>query len=326
MRKEVLFAILAGTFFGLIIAFGIWRLNSTLSPGNNTSTEASPTPQPPEEFGITIAKPEENQVLTDSPGTITGITKPRSFVIASSNDEDFITQAGDDGEFAIEVDLVGGVNQILLASIDESGKMATTQISIAHSTELSIEEGEESQEESTESSDVVRDRVQEKVSEAQNIPLYYMGTVTDIVEEAVQIRSDSGEIKQVSVEGQDASYVSLVNDTEQIEFSDVAIGDFIVAMGFVDSNEVLSAQRILVTTPPSEITRQIVFGQITNIGGGQITLNTPDDEVALDFPTAWKGPDLDELEEGQELIAVGEESGGVFDIRSIFTTEVSEEE
>ena len=87
MRKEVLFAILAGGIFGLIIAFGIWRLNKTIGPKEDVTTEASPTPS---QVGITIAKPNEKQVVTESSVEISGITKPNSSVVITGEDEDVI--------------------------------------------------------------------------------------------------------------------------------------------------------------------------------------------------------------------------------------------
>jgi hypothetical protein len=319
MRKEVLLAILAGAFFGLIIAFGVWRLNSTLSNGSDNKTEASPTPTP--EFGITIAKPEVGQVVTESPTKITGITEPNSYVVASLDDEDFVTKSKGDGAFEIEVDLVGGINQILLTSITDSGQMASTTITVAHSTELSFEkDSDTTQEESTDSSDVIREKVQEKVLKAKTIPYFYMGTVTDISESTIQIRTSDGVIKQVATTEDGTNYVSLVNDREEIEFSDVAIGDFMLAMGFKNSNEVLDAQRVLVIETPGEIERKIIYGQISSISTGEIELNVEnqDSPIVLDFPKTWKGPDLDELSENESLIATGTFENQVFTPRSIF--------
>lgn len=319
MRKEVILAILAGAFFGLIIAFGLWRLNATISPDTQNQSEASPTPTP--EFGITIADPEMGQVVTESPTTITGITKPNAFVVASTDDEDYLVKAESDGGFAIEVDVVGGVNQVLIAAIDESGKMVTTSLTIAHSTEItSGASDKKDQEESTDSSDVVREKVQDKVAEARSVPQFYMGTVTDIAENSIQTRTSSGKIKQVASDG-DTTFVTLVNDTEEIEFSDVAIGDFLVAMGLINSNHVLDAQRVLITTPPGEIEREIVAGKIINISSQEVVISkSGEQEITLDFPKSWKGPDLDELSEGETLIAVGEADESTVSIRSIFQT------
>jgi hypothetical protein len=284
-----------------------------LSPSTNNQTEASPTPIP--EFGITIAEPEAGQVVVESPTLITGITKPGARVVASTEDEDFITTADADGGFEIEVELEGGINNVLIASIDDGGKIATTQLTIAHSTELEFEGETADSEESTDSSDTVRDRLQQ----ARSVPRFYMGTVTDIAESTIQLRNASGEIEQVSATQGETTYVTLVNDREEIEFSDIAIGDFMVAMGFVNSNGVLGAQRVLITTPPGDIERVVVSGEIISISTGEVVIKTQgEEEITLDFPRTWKGPDLDELTEGEILIAIGVADDNVLPVRSIF--------
>ena len=134
MRREILFAILAGTLFGVIIAFGIWRLNSSLTPPENTSTSAPATPTP--DFGITISKPDQNEVITKSPSIVEGVTQPNSWVVVSTEDEDYFDQADASGAFLVEVELVGGINQILIVSFDENGNSTDTKLTVVYSTQF----------------------------------------------------------------------------------------------------------------------------------------------------------------------------------------------
>jgi len=135
MRKEVLFAILAGLVFGLIIAFGVWRANIALRPGDDSSTQESPSPSPTD-FGITIAKPQELQVITISPTTLSGITKPGVLVAISAEDEDYVVTADKDGEFEIDIDVAGGVNEIIITAFDENGTTVEEKLVLVYSTEL----------------------------------------------------------------------------------------------------------------------------------------------------------------------------------------------
>lgn len=319
MRKEILFAIVAGAIFGLIIAFGLWRLNSTLTPQQNQDVqEIEPTPTP--EFGITIAEPEQNQVIVEGPVRVSGVTKPNSWVTASAEDEDYTVQSGSDGSFELDIDLVGGVNQIIFSVFGNKGSSISQTLTIVYSTEFPLEEQTEEQEESTGSGDAVRDRVQEKVQRAQTVPYAYIGTVTDIVEDTFQVRTASGEIKQAET-ADETSYVNIIDDPEEIEFGDVAIGDFIVAMGFRNGNGVLDTKRVLVTTQLEAPQRSIVFGRILSIDGSDVTIEAVDKNWALDFPVRWKGPDIAELEEGQNVIVVGESDESSISLRSIFVAE-----
>lgn len=137
MRKEILFAILAGVTFGLIIAFGVWRANVALRP-NGTKTTApednSRTAQG--DFRITIAKPQDYQVITTSLSVLTGITRPDVWVVISAEDEDYVAKTNESGEFEIEVDLVGGVNEIIITAFDTDGAEIQEKLTLIYSSEF----------------------------------------------------------------------------------------------------------------------------------------------------------------------------------------------
>ena len=81
MRKEVLFAVIAGAIFGLVLAFGIWRANTALEPEVEPETtaesqeEIAPVSEAPE-FDIALAKPNNYDVITESPTMVSGVTDP----------------------------------------------------------------------------------------------------------------------------------------------------------------------------------------------------------------------------------------------------------
>ncbi len=124
----------------------------------------------------------------------------------------------------------------------------------------------------TESGDI-REKVQEKVLAALNKPKAYMGTVTDISETTLQLKNTKGEIKQTSV-------------NEEVKFSDVAIGDFVIAMGFVNSNSVLDTRRILVTSSPSAPTRKSYYAKIDTFAKNAGTATLIKDGSKINFTTS----------------------------------------
>lgn len=137
MRKEILFAILAGVTFGLIIAFGVWRANVALRPNGTKTTapeDASETAQA--DFGITIAKPQDYQVVTASPTTITGIAKSDVWVVISAEEEDYVAKTDENGEFEIEVDVIGGVNEIIITAFDNDGAEIQEKLTLVYSSEF----------------------------------------------------------------------------------------------------------------------------------------------------------------------------------------------
>ena len=142
MRKEILIAIIAGILFGLVVAFGIWRTNNALN-GAQTERKLS-TPQTQEkkqlpengELLITIASPEENDIVWENPINISGITKPETLLIISAEDEDYILRSDKSGEFSQEIKLKAGVNQILISAQDSLQNVSGKDLTFVYSTEF----------------------------------------------------------------------------------------------------------------------------------------------------------------------------------------------
>jgi hypothetical protein len=334
MRKEVLFAILAGTVIGVVIAFGVWRANSALKvkdskPPSPTTAPESETPQ--QEFGITLAKPEELDVITQTPLTLSGITKPDVWITISGEDEDYITKSDEPGAFELNVELIGGVNQILITAFDDDGKAVEETLTVVYSTEFAKKTKEVSEttskEEATQEAEAVAEKVQQKIEEARNKPKAYLGTITDIAENTIQIKSIAGEILQVSVT-QATSFVKVGKTKQAIKYEDAAIGDFMVAMGFRGTNDVLNAERVLLTTAPEPLKRRAVLGDITKAKLGEVTL-TPSlgDEFVIKPAknirvTVTEGEEISiikfsNIEEGARIIVVGAVEDETFTARTI---------
>ena len=98
----------------------------------------------------------------------------------------------------------------------------------------------------------------------------------------------------------------------------MAIGDYLVAMGFINGNNILSAKRVLVSTEPSESSKNILSGKIEGIEKKEITLTLMGGNTqVITFGKSWKGPDLDELSVGELLIVVGTGEDEDFTARTI---------
>lgn len=146
MRKEVIAAVVTGILLGVTVAFGVWRANVALKPESQEQSESfTPTPQVKSqtgEFGLTIAKPEQNQVITESPVSVSGITKTGAWVTISGEEEDYIVQADEKGEFIEEVELTGGVNQLVLTAFNDQGEEISQNLTLVYSTEFETKNNE----------------------------------------------------------------------------------------------------------------------------------------------------------------------------------------
>lgn len=280
MRKELIFAIAAGAILGLIIAFGIWRVNSTMNKTQKNVAQVTPTPQ--NGFGITLANIEENDVITASPLTIQGVTEPLVLVAISAETKDYLVRSDTNGQFSQSVELSAGTNEIIFTAFEESGNSAQTTLNLIYSSEfakaiatpeatLKATATPSGEPESSEAS-AIRQNVQDKVNAALNKPKAYLGTVTDISAETLQLKNAKGEIQQVSSDP--TTIIIKTNPSAKtVKFADIAIGDFVLAMGFKNGNDVLLGKRILITSVPVASGRKVYYANITKVTSKDITVS-----------------------------------------------------
>lgn len=146
MRKEIIFAISAGIMFGVVIGFGAWRANSTFKNESaktevlqDTETQSTNTPTLIPGQGISLLTPETNDVVSENPIQITGISTPNSYIIISFSTKDYVTETDSKGSFSEAVSLDAGINEILITSIDQSGSEVQKEITIVYSSEFNKE-------------------------------------------------------------------------------------------------------------------------------------------------------------------------------------------
>lgn len=267
MRKELIWAGIIGISFGVVIAFGIYRINLSFNKDKRTELKQkiNLTNTVSSEFKIALDKPENNDVVTTGTITVSGITKPLVWVTLSGESGDYTIQSGTDGIFVQDVDLISGINQIKITAFDKEGNQSLEKVLVVYSSAFktktaSVETATEASSESA-----IRAKVQEKVAEALNRPKAYIGVVTDIADSTIQIKTDKAEIKQISVSAPDIAVVDTVPTVKNVKLTDIAIGDFIVAMGYINSSSVLIAQRILITDPITEPKISATFGKLSDI-------------------------------------------------------------
>jgi hypothetical protein len=161
------------------------------------------------------------------------------------------------------------------------------------------------QEDATDEGNTIRETVRQKLLSVSNKPMAYIGTITDIVEATIQLENSEGEIQQVAFDTDNTTFMQLNGTSKEIESDDVAIGDYIVAMGYIDNSEVLSTSRVLVTSPIGEIDRKIIFGKVSGIDNKEVSIETKDDgEIVVIFPRSWKGPEIEDFDVGDEIVVV----------------------
>lgn len=321
MKKEVVFAILAGGALGLVIAFGVWRANSALKPANTNNQTVVQTPSPQGNVELSIIKPENLVVVTTASVEVTGSTIPNALVAISAEEKDYVVVADNKGSFSQTVSLTGGLNEIKVFSFDVNDGVRQKDLLVVYSSEFakflsdgSTTSASGSAEVST-STDSVRQKVNEKISLIEKSPTAYIGTVTDITDSNIQIKDQNGEIQQIATDKDQTDYVKNIDTAKTIESTDLAIGDFVIAMGLKNGNKVLDGKRIVVTEPFKSSTRTAIFGSITDITKKVVTLkDNSEKETSVTFGTNWDGPEISELKAGDKIIVTGEIKDSTFNV------------
>lgn len=288
MRKEVVFAIIAGILAGLSLAFGIWKISSkvteVVTSPKPTTQEEPPSPTPP--FLISLNTPKNQTVSVDEKINVSGTTSPNSWVVISTKKDDYLIKSESSGTFTKSVSLSSGFNHLNITVFSENSQQTTSSVDIVYSSEFS----------------------KYQVEGSSRVATFYTGGITDINGSAVQIQADKGGIGQLTL-SPDTTFVKIKkpqNTTEAIKQTDLAIGDYIIAMGYTNgTTAVLDTKRVLVGTLEKN-TKIAVSGTLTNITKKTITLATStEEEMEITLPKTWTGPDIGDLEIDQKVIITG---------------------
>lgn len=333
MRKELVWAGVIGISFGLIIAFGAWRIRSSVVSKSGPVPTATPQ-NGVEKSKITIDKPKNFDVVIASPMTVSGITKPLTWVVISAEKIDYLTQSASDGSFSLDIELVAGINHIKATSINAQGNTSSQEILAVYSTSFREDTPEVSGDAETD----VDKAVALKVAQAQKPPKAYIGTITDIMDSTIQIKSVDSQIQQIATNKFDITVVNTKGGgSKTVKLTDIAIGDFVVAMGYIDGNDVLDAQRILITTASSDSEINISMQKVDSVAkksltltpaaGGEILTITPDKDTQIKSFSDGKTKNIKitDISESDLMIMVSDTTGTPSISRSLFYLEPKEE-
>lgn len=289
MRKEVLLAILAGISIGLIFAIGSWKITKIIKR-NKPIIEVKETAKP-NNFLILLDQIKNLEVAIENPLPFKGTTRANSSIIISTEEKDYYVKSDSEGIFETNINLLQGLNNINIMALNKNEKV-DSKINLVFSEEFIK---------------YLKDNNLEKSKS-----VYYVGTITDISSNTIQLKNDEQKIVQLLI-NEDCSFHNSIKQIKGIKLSDLAIGDYIIAMGFENGNKVLKTGRILITNPQKESKYEIKMITIETLSKTKINDTT--------LPKKWNGPNTKEMEIGQNIILVGLQNNDKFDIRSIFTVE-----
>jgi len=138
MKKEVILAIVIGFGIGLLITFGIYTARTALDQKQTDDQIAASLPPVSDDqttsSTLIINTPANESLLDSDTVPLEGKSAPNSVVTIISSLENQIIPTQADGIFKTEIELEGGLNQIVISAFNESGEKTSTQLSLVFST------------------------------------------------------------------------------------------------------------------------------------------------------------------------------------------------
>lgn len=291
MRKEPLIAAILGSLIGIGFAFGVWKFRNsdkTLSTPfvNIEKPDEADSNAVTKEF--TVVSPANFSATNSGTIEISGYGNAGAVVVAYGNEVE-IVKAGDSGDFTLTSELTPGINKLPVWTFENGQSPKVIELTLVYESDL-----EDGQTKTT-----------------------YFGTVTDIAGDTLQIRTENGEISQLAL-GDDTAFVKIVNDNKDIEFSDLAIGDYVAAIGEVGSN-VMNVSKVIVTTEPKDTKASAIIGKIQTLSSSDfiVATNEKNEQISIDATggkaTIYSAKEdniqsarLASASEGDEIIVIGE--------------------
>lgn len=122
----------------------------------------------------------------------------------------------------------------------------------------------------------IGDKIKEKVQSLKPVlrPTAFVGEVTDKTGKTLTLNTKDG-LRQVAINDSAKTFRQTGATRQTIKPEDIAIGDYVIAMGSLDAtNKVLDGKRFIVTPKPTPSKVEIISGQITKIDSNTIILES----------------------------------------------------
>jgi len=128
--------------------------------------------------------------------------------------------------------------------------------------------------------EAVREKVRERVEETrQSTPRAYFGEIKQIGSQEFTLETRREEIR-VTVS---AETKIIGRNKQSLEFKDLKIGDYCIAMGYLTENKVLEAKRIVIIPKPKPPVRITAFGRVTDISSEEKILTVKNEKKGLTY-------------------------------------------
>lgn len=138
MKKEVIVAIVVGFSLGLIITYGVYRAQKSITQ-KAAQDEIVETQEPtiqnnePASNLLSITQPENGTITDKDTITVGGIAQKNALVTVINKIDEKATQADELGNFTIDLKLEQGPNHITISTFNEKGVRQEKDLYVVYS-------------------------------------------------------------------------------------------------------------------------------------------------------------------------------------------------
>lgn len=321
MRKEILIAVCLGSVLGVILALLLWRASKTNSakPSTNspfvTTATSTPTATPTTSKDFSVLSPQEGSITVSESIQVKGLAPTAKYVLISTPNEDRLVTVAPNGEYLSPITLDPAHNPISVTALYTDNSLKSITRTVVYSSEF------EKFLTTAPSATASPTPKPSATNGASGNPIAFIGTVTDILEAGVQLKSETGEILQVSLNKAEIE-VAKLSTTKEIKFGDIAIGDSLIAMGFATGKETMSAKRLVVITTSTLAKRDVKVVEFVKATGATMTVVQDGVQSVVAVPKNANAPKLTTLTAGVTLLVSGvEDKEGDLTARVVFVVE-----
>lgn len=159
--------------------------------------------------------------------------------------------------------------------LSASGAFAQSPSPTAAASPKPTPKAEQSQAATKSATDEVRERVRQKIENLVKKPRAVVGTLSEVTDSTLQITNKAGKEDMVKTT-KDTLYVRAAGGKKSdVKFEDLVIGDFIVAMGYRNGNNILEARRVIAYDKSPIAQRRAVYGIVKENTKGALVVEHP---------------------------------------------------
>jgi hypothetical protein len=277
-------------FTVILIGFAAFQILKNKSIPTNTNQETET-----ESFPLKIDEPQPDFYTQTGTITVVGKTSPNSLLVAASFGDGQAIRVGQEGKFNFPISLDPGYNKLTVTVQNDKNEEKTYQADLFFddkpyiSPKVATDEAKIATRVAT--NEALKETVKE-ISDKRELAKYKMaaGLVKNYLKNVIEIATQNG--SQTLDTQNDTVFVQTVKD-KSAKFSDVQNGNFLVALGKPNSQNILETEAVLIYPGQPQDTNLSIFGHILKVEKGTLTIEKQNSEtIELSFDEKGANPKL----------------------------------